>query len=808
VVTPPPPAVAPLAAAPAVPAVVPTLPPTGSGVVLVPQAGVSVTPNVVVAPVGSEVVMIASVVDPRGNGVPRERMEWMIAAGGVGQFISPGTRGAWDPVNLFRGLPNKVNSTYVINSTLTTPFVLNRGTATPGDDFTIGAGQAWVSIGSPVEGATFVTAYAPDVVGWDHRQQTGTIYWLDAQWTFPPPAITPAGSRHPLTTSVARQTDGSPLSGWTVRYEITGGPEAGFAPDGSNVVEVTTDSTGQATAEVFEKSPSPGTNQISIQVIRPAGSPGAAGRAITVGTGSVLQTWTASGISLRTSGPAQAGVGATVTYRIEVSNPGNNVASGVVVTDEVPPGLTYLNSNPAATSGPTGQQWQLGDLQPNDTRSIEVNFRVDRPGSLNYCAAFTGGGGLAGRDCVSTVATAGQLNVSIVGPQSAEVGSRVTYTIDIANQSDATLTHVVVSDRFDPGLEHAVATGAIERDLQDDIPPRQSRQLAVTFQVIQPGQLCQDVTITAEGGLRGEAHTCVTVPDHQVAAPVPPATPPTNPPATVAPELPPATVPPPTEPPSTPAPPATPQSAGSLTVKATGPARQELDGIAEFAITVTNTGAAPLTNVVVANNFETSLEANTASPGWAWRSGALAWTLDSLAPGASKTWRLRCRCVKEAAKACDRVTVTADGGVTAGDETCLEIYTTAATPPPAAAAATGNLTVSIAEQADPIRVGGDTIYQIVVTNGGSAPAQQVVVSVKISEELRLIAIPVSPVTASASFPRQVRFKPVAEIRAGEAITYELQIQADSAGTGKVQVEVTAPGLSQSVSAQASTQILD
>ena len=70
----------------------PALPADGSGVVLVPQAGVSITPTMVVAPVGSEVVMVASVFDPGGNGVPRERMEWMIAAGGVGQFISPGSR--------------------------------------------------------------------------------------------------------------------------------------------------------------------------------------------------------------------------------------------------------------------------------------------------------------------------------------------------------------------------------------------------------------------------------------------------------------------------------------------------------------------------------------------------------------------------------------------------------------------------------------------------------------------------------------------------------------------------------------------
>ena len=835
-VPPPPAATAPVAAAPAV--IAPVLPTDANGVVLVPQSGVSISPTQVVAPVNTEVLMISTVMDPRGYGVARERMEWMISPGGVGQFISPGSRTGLDAL---RGLPKKVNNTYVINSTLGSSAVLNRGTPSPADDVTVREGQSWVTIGSPVEGTTFVTAFAPDVKGWDHRQQTGTIYWLDAQWIFPSPAIDPAGSRRPLVTTVTRQTDGTPLVGWTVRYEVTGGPPAGFAPQGSNILEVVTDSTGKATAEIFETAPAPGTNQVSIQVIRPADAAGAGGRALTVGSGTVLQTWTGAdgaippatvpltaapgatvppsalppaigappatppASALRATGPSQAGVGATVTYRITVTNPLTTPASDVVVNDDAPAGLVYLNSNPAADSTPAGQTWRFPNLAPGQSTVIETNYRVVEPGTLNYCASISGGG-LTGRDCVSTVAAAGQLNVSILGPQTAEVGSQVTYTIDIANQSDATLTHVVVSDRFDPGLHHSVATaGAIERDLQEDIPPRQSRQLAVTFQVVQSGQACQDVTITAEGGLRGEAHTCLTVPDRQAPAVMPPATPPASPPAN-----PPANEPA-DEPPATqPAPPAAPQGVGKLSVQVGGPDSRKLDELAPFTITVTNTGNAPLTNLVVANNFETSLEADSATPTPQWRGGALVWTLDSLAPGATKTWTLQCRCVKEAAKACNRVTVTADGGVQEGDEACLQISanpTTPAAPPAASTPAPGNLTVSIAEQTDPIRVDGETIYQIVVTNAGSVPLQQVVASVRISQELQLDKIVASPV-AGTSFPRQVRFKPISEIRAGETITFELQIRALTAGTGTVEVEVAAPGLAQAVTANASTQIVD
>ena len=54
-----------MAAAAVAPVVAPALPPESNGVILVPQSGVSLSPTQVVAPVGSEVVMIASVFDPR-----------------------------------------------------------------------------------------------------------------------------------------------------------------------------------------------------------------------------------------------------------------------------------------------------------------------------------------------------------------------------------------------------------------------------------------------------------------------------------------------------------------------------------------------------------------------------------------------------------------------------------------------------------------------------------------------------------------------------------------------------------------------
>ncbi len=794
----PPPTSAPVIMPPLPPAAAPAAAPIAAGgPLLVPQLGVSLSPTQVVAPVGSEVIMIATVVNQAGGTLPRERVEWTIAQGGVGQFGSPGQRGAFDFLDALRGLPKKVNNTYVVNSTVSHATTIDRGTPTPTDDVAIRSGQAWVTVTSPVEGSSFVTAYAPDVKGWDQRQQTGSIYWIDSQWMFPPPTINPAGTRHSFTTSVTRQTDGSPLAGWIVRYEITGGPDAGFSPDGGPILEVMTSESGQATAEIFQKAATAGSNQISIQVIHPSGATGP-GRRVVVGSGSTTATWISSDITLRTSGPAQAGVGAVATYRIEVTNPASVPVQGVVVVDQAPAGLVFLNSNPAPISSPGGQQWQLGDLGPRQTQVIEANFRVEQAGSLSYCASVTTSSGTSTKSCATTQVGAGQLDVAIRGPAAAEVGTDATFTIEVTNRGDTPATTVVISDRFDAGLQHTAAASPIEANVAQ-IAARETRRITVTFHVAQAGQLCQEVTVTADGNLRGEGRTCITAADRAGLA-VPPAAGPTPaaPPSNPTPAVPPAAA----------APQTIPRTPGGsrLTVHMTGPDHRKLGESAQFVSTVTNVGDAPLNNVLVSDVAETSLEVTGAEVGFEIRGGALTWTVPTLEPGQSKSFRVDCRCVKESTRACNRVNVTADGGTTGGDEACVEI-----TAPAAAAAATpataSKMSIAVADQADPIRAGGETTYQIVLSNNGAGRAKQVALSVTVSPEMTITEVHTSPVRGTM-FPRSVKFTPIAEIRPGESITFELRVRGDRAGTGRLHAEVTSDQDRSPIVADETTQILD
>jgi hypothetical protein len=63
-----------------------------------------------------------------------------------------------------------------------------------------------------------------------------------------PPSAWSRRADRVLTTTVIRRTDGSPLTGWIVRYEVGSGASLGY--EGGNFVEVPVDANGRASVEV------------------------------------------------------------------------------------------------------------------------------------------------------------------------------------------------------------------------------------------------------------------------------------------------------------------------------------------------------------------------------------------------------------------------------------------------------------------------------------------------------------------------------------------------------------------------------
>lgn len=323
---------------------------------------ISIFPGRLVAPIGNEVLVVATVNTAERPQAPYQRVEWILAPQGVGTFLSTGES---DRPFFFSGRdPEKLDNSYMISETAALGHVLGRGTATPVDDVTILPGQAWLTITSPTEGVSYVTAYAPDLQGAYGNRQTAAIHWVDARWTLPPQFTARTGGSAPLAVTVYRQSSGLPVANWRVRYTISGGPPANFSQGGAQTFEATTNAAGQAIADLTQATPQAGINTITVELVRPENVPGAT-EPLIVGTATTQVTWSETG----PVSPAPITPGGTI--------PLNPVPGGTIPLN---PPVAQPGTTPPGTSTPppAASPFKLNLLGPTTAAAgQEVKFQLE-----------------------------------------------------------------------------------------------------------------------------------------------------------------------------------------------------------------------------------------------------------------------------------------------------------------------------------------------------------------------------------------------------------------------------------------------
>jgi uncharacterized repeat protein (TIGR01451 family) len=738
------------------------------------DVAVLIEPREVVAPVGSEMVIVAGVLGPDGYLRTNRRLEWSIAQGSVGQFVAVEPGGFVDPFLLDFNWPRIVNATTAVGSTSRSNVRLNRGTPTPDDDKFVRRGQGWISLTSPLEGTSYVNVVAPEVYNWDARRKTAIVHWVDAVPQYPPPAINPAGTKHVFTTTVTRSSNQSPCENWIVRYEIVDGPPAGFLPTGAPSVEVRTNPSGQACVEIVQKQPASGVNRIAIQVIRPADAPGAGGQRLVVGNGTTTKTWSAPDLAVHVVGPSAAAVAATLTYQIDVSNPGDLAAKDISAIVDVPNGLTYLGSNPAAEVAGQQLRWRLGDLGARQRRPIQLTFRAEKQGGAVVCCDATAASGLKARDCATTTIAltapptaptspgTSALAITITPSQTtATVGDRLTFEIAVTNRTQAIVTGGRIRVRFDPGLTYAgqaKVKDIVESEVRA-LSPGAGQRFTLKTQVTGSGQLSLTVDVTVPNSAPVTAKAIVTTVGGSAA-------------------------PPPTE------------TAIPLSVTITGPAKSPAIGdTVRFTIDVKNTGSVTLQNVQVADRSDPALVPANATLGWKPANGSLVWNVDSLLAGQVARYVVECECQAASPKAFSRVTVTLPDGRQTGSEASVEILKPEkppvppipppTTPPPTTKPSGDALVLRAIGLSNPVHPHGALGYEIRLTNNATVPYRKIVITATVPSGMT----PSSLGTIGATIDGQkIQFDPVAELAPGKTLTCRARVLATTQ-TGKFHLRV-------------------
>jgi len=700
---------APTVASPPVASTVP------SGAVLPGQDYLRITPQRVLAPVGTEVVLRAGLCSGSGYLLANQRVEWLLARDGAGQFVDLGNQGEMDFFRWPWFTPRKIDNWYAVGTTSPYPRCVRRGNADPSDDVQILRGEAWVTVTSPTEGTSHVTAFTPVIEDWNRRRATTTIYWVDAQWIFSPSATVTSGSPHPLTTTITRRTDGTPIAGWIVRYEVEGsGAALGY--EGGNMVEVPTDAQGRASIEVSPTDSGSGSTNIRMTLVRPAQS----------GPGS--------------SPPLEIGSSlATITW------------GGGSVVDVVPPGHSPA-ANPPGTFQPPAPRQEPQPFTPSPSEPYTPPQDEPSPGRADL-----------------------DVRIQRDGPEQVDVGGFARFEVFVTNRGDGTARNIVITDAFDTGLRHPRAKPgefAIDYRQMRDLPPGESASVVLSFDVLDAGRQCHEVTVTAEGGIRAVDRACILA--RSVAPPVQP----------------------------------------QVEVTMIAPARHIVGEMADFKIVVKNVGDVPVENLEIVDKHDSALNPTDATAGHEPLSeGGIAWNIDRLDVGERRVFEVRFQCMTPSDSACNRATIRADGGVLLAREKCIEILPSQQPlqPQPPGTFRGGadvvpeglpaGLKLSIVVTSNPAKVGERTVVYVTVENGGQKTETNVAMRLLFPPEFTPDQAQIQSPVDYKLVGREIQFRPMAEFRPGEKQKFVIPVSVNRDGKVRIWGQLKADQLGQPLDKQ-------
>jgi uncharacterized repeat protein (TIGR01451 family) len=138
--------------------------------------------------------------------------------------------------------------------------------------------------------------------------------------------------------------------------------------------------------------------------------------------------------------PSQLLICDPIPISLVVSNTGTGKAQNVVVEESLPSGLRTVD-------GKNSLRYDVGSLQPGESREITLDVRADSTGTYENFATVTAANNLAAEsNTTTTVVSQPVLNISKTGPEQMYVGLNFSYDIEVGNNGDAPAESTVLED--------------------------------------------------------------------------------------------------------------------------------------------------------------------------------------------------------------------------------------------------------------------------------------------------------------------------------------------------------------------------
>jgi len=481
-------------------------------------------------------------------------------------------------------------------------------------------------------------------------------------------------------------------------------------------------------------------------------------------------------LMIRKTGPAQVTANEEFEYTIEVANPTEKaLLKNVIVRDYVSPGVTVIASTPTwsyidatkeegellpdvTKAGPDiddlpvspprmeTQQRQKG--APRMSQMPEIRWFIEElyPGKIVTIKVRARASGQTEiRDCATAqYEIAACIVANVVAPELAlqtflekEFIICATDQTDIrfvvTNSGTAEVKNVVVRAPLPDGLTTVDGKKEVVVNV-GSVGAKQSKAATERLWVLRPGNYTVQARAVAAGNMAADS-AAVTLTAHQ----------------------------------------------GSITIVVRGPEQEYVGLPVEYDVVVNNTGDARVREVIIEGRAPAGLEFLDATTGGTIQGDRVVWRFDQLPAGESKRVGVRYRGREDGVV---RFVGTAHG-ICVGEVS--EIVTTRIEGVPA-------LLVEVVDKQDPNRVGEEEVYEIQVTNQGSAPDTNIIVQAELEDAEKFVSATGATSTGAAPGAKTVTFKALPRLAPKETAVWRVVVRCVAPADVRFAVQVSSDQL--------------
>lgn len=449
-------------------------------------------------------------------------------------------------------------------------------------------------------------------------------------------------------------------------------------------------------------------------------------------------------ITLTKVAPSEVSVGRPAVFETRVRNSGSSIAHQVIVMDRIPRGARLIDATPKFSQ--TADGLLVWDLGSLDPGQ-ETLIKMQLMPEEEGEIGSVATASYQVKASARAVSTRPQLEVEHSAPAKVLMGEDVTFFIRVHNPGSGVARGVRIEEDVPRGLSHDDGN-QLEHEI-GDLKPGETKNLELVLTAAAAGMVTNVVRVKGDGDLQAE-HTA----ELEVLAP-------------------------------------------QLVTEISGPKRRYLDRNATYSLRVANPGTAEAKSVEFMAQLPTGLQfVSTDNSGrYDARKHAVYWKIPRLPAGQEGVVQLVLKSTATGQQAL-RCAARSENNLEAAHELAVLVE------------AAPETTFTVRDSSDPIEVGAESVYEIVVSNNGTRADTQVLITASIPPEMQIVGAE-GPAAHQVDGQR-VTFSPLGKLDPKSEVTYKIKVRALSAAPDPrvVKVQATSAALSTPVSREESTLIYE